>query len=51
MTYLIIALISLTIVAATVLSLKTILSDDSMELDTESALSEEEFVLNRLPSN
>lgn len=51
MTYLIIALISLIIVAITVLSLRIILSDDSMKLDTESALSEEEFVLNRLPSN
>lgn len=51
MIYLIIALISLILVAATVISLKLILSDDSMELDTESALSEEEFVLNRLPSN
>ena len=51
MIYLIIALISLIIVALSVLSLKIILSDDSMELDTDSALSEEEFVLNRLPSN
>lgn len=51
MTIITIALVSLIISFIIVVILKNILSDETMELDTESTLDSEQLFLNRLPSN